>query len=364
MKSDYSGNEPELKKKTFPFPLPVPPGPEIVHLDLINACNLNCISCWNHSSLLSEPKPADWKRQKMDLALAIRLLDEFERQGVKRIILSGGGEIFLHRDIYQIIKQATQSLRMKCTLITNLHLCRDLDFLVQRKVDTVMVNMHAATSDTYQVFHPNSKKESFSELLEKIIILRKKHIRVKLVSVINNVNVHEIKKIIELAGELSCQIQFKLASPVPGTQGTMLSKGRKTKLLQKIPKLIKLAKKLGIKETNLEVFADQLKGGKSHLFPIKDIGCYAGYYYARIRSNGDVAYCCKPLPMGNLLDKNFSEIWTGEKYRKTRKKLAKGKFFPFCKACGKYDLNFKAHELLRATGEDPIQSEVKDDNKN
>jgi len=38
-------------------------GPEVVHVDLTNWCNFNCIACWCRSTLLEEKAMPDWERK-------------------------------------------------------------------------------------------------------------------------------------------------------------------------------------------------------------------------------------------------------------------------------------------------------------
>ena len=43
-------------------------GPRTVHVDVTNACNAACITCWDHSPLLRDARSAAWKKQRWDLA--------------------------------------------------------------------------------------------------------------------------------------------------------------------------------------------------------------------------------------------------------------------------------------------------------
>ena len=56
-------------------------GPETVHIDIINACNLNCVTCWNYAPGLVTPKPAAWKTQRMDATVFARVLAEVAGAG-------------------------------------------------------------------------------------------------------------------------------------------------------------------------------------------------------------------------------------------------------------------------------------------
>lgn len=41
-------------------------GPETVHIDVTNVCNLDCVTCWNYAPTLDAPKPVAWKRQRIE----------------------------------------------------------------------------------------------------------------------------------------------------------------------------------------------------------------------------------------------------------------------------------------------------------
>ncbi len=283
----------------------------------------------------------------MDTELAIRLIHELAKLGAEKLIFSGGGEIFLHPDIYTLILKATLYPKMKLTLMTNLLACSDPDFLIQRRVSSILVNFHATNRKSYAAFHPGTPEKKFDELLEKIDHLRKGGLAIKLVSAVNAINFEELPKMLELASHLDCNIQFKLASVAPGTEVTMLTKEQKKWLWKQIPSLRKQAKLLGVHKTNLEVLGQQLQGGKEHNFPIREIGCYAGYYYSRIQTDATVHYCCKSIPVGNCASSSFMEIWQGERYESIRRSLEKGKFFPVCDSCGKYDLNYTVYKTIQ-----------------
>src|SRR6185312_12996494 len=76
-------------------------GPRTVHVDVTNACNAACITCWDHSPLLHEPRSAAWKKQRWDLAAFEALVADLAAMGtVKNVILSGMGDPLVHPDIY------------------------------------------------------------------------------------------------------------------------------------------------------------------------------------------------------------------------------------------------------------------------
>ncbi len=76
-------------------------GPRDVHVDVTNGCNLSCVSCWDHSPLLRDPRPAAWKRRRMSLDRFGALVDQLARLGsVRQLVISGIGEPMTHPQIH------------------------------------------------------------------------------------------------------------------------------------------------------------------------------------------------------------------------------------------------------------------------
>ena len=166
------------------------------------------------------------------------------------------------------------------------------------------------------------------------------------VMVINQLNYKEILKMIQFAVNFKqARLSFKSASLTEDTEEYALSKFQKNQLIKKdIPEAVELAYKHKINH-NLDILTSQLTGENNN-FPIEKLGCFAGLLYSRIYASKDVFYCCAHIKIGNLDNVKFSEIWQSENYRKMRKRLDDKKFFPDCKKCGKYNLNFEAKQLL------------------
>jgi radical SAM protein with 4Fe4S-binding SPASM domain len=82
--------------------------------------------------------------------------------------------------------------------------------------------------------------------------------------------------------------------------------------------------------------------------------CYIAWYHTRIRINGNVFPCQRcDLPVGNIDDKSFNEIWNGTVYRSFRKKTLTRKGLASmgnhcdCRFCCFAGDNMKVHRLFR-----------------
>jgi MoaA/NifB/PqqE/SkfB family radical SAM enzyme len=313
-------------------------GPQTVHVDLANACDLACVTCWNHAPELKNPKSAEWKRQRIERALFERAVDEVAAAGAERVILGGSGEPFTHPDAPAFVERV-KARGLKLTLITNGKRC-DFAALAAAGVDQVLLNVASATPQTYTAYHPGEPEESFGRLIEGA---RKLSGAVNLVQVINRVNAHELPQMVELAAEVGARCSFKLADAPRGTERFALQASDRRKLLESgIPQARKRAKALRVRH-NLEAFADQLQGVGRAIAPPR---CFAGYLYSRIWVDGRIFFCCEHLEVGSLADGTFESQWRGERYQKVRDQLRAGRAFPGCARCGKFDMNWAAEQAL------------------
>ena len=65
-------------------------GPQSVHIDVTNGCNAACVTCWDHSPLLSTPRSASWKRRRLPLERFSAIVDQLAALGsVQAVVLSG-----------------------------------------------------------------------------------------------------------------------------------------------------------------------------------------------------------------------------------------------------------------------------------
>jgi MoaA/NifB/PqqE/SkfB family radical SAM enzyme len=316
-------------------------GPETVHIDLTNVCNLDCVTCWNYAPELVQPKPVEWKRQRMSEATFARVLDEVATSGAERIILSGGGEPFTHPAIYDCIGRVkVRGLRL--TLISNGTLV-DFDRLAALAPDQLLLNLAAASADTYVAYHPNQTPATFERLLAGVERLRS-ITAVNLVQVINALNHHELPAMIELAARLGARCSFKVGDVPHGTERYALDDAARQALLETaIPAARQRAKALGVKH-NLDAYAEQLAGqGRGD-----PAACFAGYLYSRVFVDGRVFFCCEHIEVGHVDDAPFEVLWQAPRYQAMRERLHAGRGFPGCARCGKHDMNFAATKAFAA----------------
>jgi radical SAM protein with 4Fe4S-binding SPASM domain len=327
----------------------LPKGPITVHVDVTNACNLNCITCWNHSPYVkvTDKKKAEWKKRKLSLKNFEAIIRDLSSVGVKKLIISGGGEPFMHESIYQMIAVCKEA-DFDVTVITNALLI-DVEKLLHNAPDRLSANLCAAAAETYARVHPGTAESEFHALTAKLRLINAQ-VPISLVMVISNVNHREVVDMARLAGEFEdARLSFKLASLTGDTARFALSAEQKKTLLERdIPLCTSVCLDNNIRN-NLDVFANQLTGSAME-YPIHETGCFAGLFYSRIYSNGDVFYCCSHIKVGNVFEIPFSLVWRSEAYNRVRRLMDEKRFYPECRTCGKFNLNFKAREILKTEG--------------
>lgn len=325
-------------------------GPSTVHLDITNACNTNCVTCWDHSPLLVQARPAEWKRQRVTVASVERLLDDLDRLGgLEAIILSGMGDPLTHPDVDALIA-AVKRRGLHLTIITNL-IPKDPESLLRLDVDQLLIGIHAASEGAYLAFHPSFRAADWAQLRRSLAVFRAAGRRYKHVHVICKANVRELADMVTLASEFpAAQVNFKLAGLKHGTEHVRIDADDRHWLeTVGLPEATRRASELGV-STNLIVFAAQLSAGGPATAPIASVGCFMGQAYSRIAVDGTVLYCCSTeVVVGRLSDAvSFQDLWDGPVWNALRARLRRGEYFASCAQCGKFPQNMKYSERFRS----------------
>jgi MoaA/NifB/PqqE/SkfB family radical SAM enzyme len=324
-------------------------GPESLHVDITNACNTNCITCWDHSPLLQIGRTPAWKRQRIDLPALEQLLDDvLGLGGLRAVILSGMGEPFTHPEIYRMI-EAVKARGLELTIITNL-VAADPERVLALGVDQLLIGIHAASEQAYRAFHPSFQQGEWQRLHAALERFRAAERRFKHVQVICEPNAAELVEMVRLAAEYrALELNFKLASLDAGTESCRISDAQRARLLDElVPAALAEASALGVR-TNLAVFSAQLAAGGAATAPIAEVGCFVGQTYARVLVDGSVLYCCNTeVRVGHLAEAAFSALWNGPRWNELRARLRRGDYFESCNRCGKLNQNVKLRARFTA----------------
>lgn len=338
-------------------------GPRTLHLDITNACNTDCITCWDHSPHLDAPRPVAWKRQRADVGFLTALVDAAAALGgLQSIIVSGMGEPFTHPDVYTLLG-ALKRRGLNLTVITNL-VAADARAILELGVDQLLIGIHAASLPAYLAFHPAFGVDDWRRLHDMMATFRAAGRRFKHVQVICAANAEELPAMIRQAATYDAErVNFKLASLRAGTQAVRITGEQRAWLLDEgIAAAEAEAARLKVTH-NLATFRAQVESGGETTAPIHEIGCFLGYDYSRITVDRTVLYCCNTEVVVGRLEapEDFASLWTGPAWQALRARLRAGRYFPGCWQCGKLNENVKLSARFRAAfGEERWRAAIGD----
>jgi len=318
-------------------------GPELVQIDLTNACNNDCIACWCRSPLLQSKRiPPDIENQRLSFDIIEKVLADCALLGTTNIYLAGGGEPFMHPQIMEVVR-LIKELGFICHINTNFTRVdlKRADELVALGVDHLIISLWAATPDTYARTHPNKSGSVFQQLIDTIrgiVELRPDggppHI--VLYNVIMNCNYEEIDAMVNLASDLGVNaVEFTVADVIPGkTDHLLLSQKQRQYALRMCEKIQSaMTHKGGIDglEIRINDFIKRLSDtgasvGNYDTVMLNEIPCHIGWNFSRILADGNVNACLKAhrMPVGNIYENPFKEIWNSNKQRDFRRKSSRG----------------------------------------
>lgn len=324
-------------------------GPEVLHIDLTNWCNFNCIACWCRSPLLKEKSMPEWEKKLiLPLELIQQVFDDLTGiKGLRQVKLVGGGEPFMHPDILKIIEYIKNKDKdIEIDINTNFSLVdkKIAERLLELNVDSFTVSLWAGTPGYYCLVHPNQNEQTFYKIVEALKFiseqkkkLKRPHPRIIVHNVIFNQNYKDIEDMLRLALDIGVDsIQFVPIDPVKEKTEILLLNGKeRTELIEKA-----LSIKKGFNSesqiytapdgstvllSDFDGFINRLKkldttSGAYDEEVVQEVPCYVGWLFARIMATGDVVPCCKGhrMPMGNIYRNRFKQIWFSPEYNEFR----------------------------------------------
>lgn len=314
--------------------------PLYVKIKLTWRCNLRCIMCtvWREGA-----------QDSLTLPIIQSLAEELASLGTRKVHLSGG-EVFLRRDIFEVIaafaRQGIQvNLTTNGTLLTPVAASR----LVESGIHNVSVSIDGATPAAHDAIRG---KRTWKHTIRGIHNLRRaaKHARrkihIRINTVITRYNYQVIAGLPEIAYHAGADRLTLI--PVDDSTGRLrLNKRRIRKYNEEVaPRLAEKALAYGMIERVNEAYpfgqekAD-LEFSKMGLYAQGLYGrqpCYMPWIHAMIGPEGEVYPCCMMhgmQPLGNLITEgSFQAVWKGVAFNGFRRQmLAQDQRPAPCHAC-------------------------------
>ena len=260
--------------------------PLSVHVDLTMACNERCVHCYR---VIED-------RRELTTDELKALLAQVAKAGTLYLTFSGG-EIFLRRDLFELIAEAKR-LRFDLRLKTNALLltaarARRLRELGVRQVDVSIYSADAAVHDAVTQI-PGSLERS----LASIAHLREAGVQVKLNCPLMRDTVSGYRAVRALAERLgvACGIDPMITARNDGDRSPVPLRIGRSALAQVL--------RDGAALEPLPSCAPPVRDD------LDEIACGAGHNAAYVSAYGDVTPCvAMPVVCGNVRETPFGEIW-------------------------------------------------------
>ena len=281
--------------------------PITVAWDLTSACNLRCRQCYSSSG----------KKLAHELTTteALRLVDELASMSVFCVCLLGG-EPLMRRDVFRILERCVEA-GMRVLLTTNGWLVNDrvAGRLASIGGHHVRVSLDGATKLTHDVIR--GVDGSFVRATSAVVAL--KHAGVRRVGVSPTLmpeNFHEREQIVDLALELGAdEIRIGQVCNVGRARSMARLSSDQTAEIREL-----LQRKTSEAGTRISISGPEgIWADKPHrkevareaLLPDM-MGCGGGRSLTAVSPDGTVKCCIlNGLPLGNLREESFPEIWCG-----------------------------------------------------
>lgn len=275
--------------------------PPILLIENTNACNANCIIC--SRDLMTRDIGF------MDYELFKKVVDESAELGCKSIKITGFGEPFIDKNIFEKIKYVkSKNIPYVClftngSLLKNEHILKILD----SGLDEIFFSIDTSIKDNYEKIRRGLSFEKTDSAVIGIQHLKQnKHAKKPKVS-INAVN---------CGNEMDINSLYK----------------RYEKIVDRIS--VQIAHNWTSDQENITMFKDNND--------FLEYPCPYPYFYMMIRYNGDISICCfdydSKTILGNVNEDSLKSLWEGSAMIKIRKLMEQGDRIKIkaCNRCSQY----------------------------
>lgn len=335
-------------------------GPFYVELSTTTLCNQGCLGCQYHSSAKRGRLYSADGTEHMPLDQIKTLCEGLRRLGTREMILTGEGEPFLHPQLFEIISLCKRA-GLYVHLFTNGTLLDEstVPRLIDSGVDILRVSLWAASLEEYADCYPGVDAGNFQKsingvkLVSDLKAMRKTDLpTLVLTGPLNRHNWKGIEDKIRLAHEIGADaVTFTPFKAWVGEfSSSALSDAEIDEVCQDLARSRGLLESLGLSH-NLDEAILRFRLGEAFW---KDLPCYIGWLHSQITVDGTVVPCgACPIPLGNLKDSSFEDIWNGHQYRAFRARSMQRRGWALeeencdCSYCCFARLNTRIHRPFR-----------------
>lgn len=278
--------------------------PYAVLWELTHKCNLDCIMCYN--APLAQPE--------LSTEECFEILDQLASAGVLRLTLTGG-EILTRRDFFAIAEHArllgfALNLKTNGTLIT----ATSADHIAAVQPVQVDISLLGATDHTFDAIA--GSYHTLERVLRGIRLLQDRGVRVKLNTLLMDLNAPERSAMFEIARDLGVNYEqvFKISSTDDGANKASQHQLSRTQITEAL-------------------HLDQSPFTARQVEP-ENRTCSVGLSSCLISPYGEVFPCIElRISAGNLRQQRFADIWANAPIFQELRTRHTYRFLPECFSC-------------------------------
>lgn len=277
----------------------------VLHLNTI--CNHKCDFCYNFLNL--ETNKGERKNSFfLDGDYTIKLISELSDCNIDKLIISGGGDPLLHKDIKKILKTAIGH-DFSSFLYTNLDndITDLIDLLI--RLDGININLNTSNKELYRI--TRGKRANLNRVKRNLEILSKEKMNLNATVIVRDNTIHSLEETIYWLNDLG--IEYINISPAFDLNYSDNFKTSK-KSLEEMEKIRQNVVNRSIRI--LEPEEESVKDSYGNII------CKTHYFDITIGADYGVYPCCavsylEEYKIVNLKDYNsFNEAWNSEERHK------------------------------------------------
>lgn len=264
--------------------------PVNIHLELTYRCNLKCVHCY-----CAEDK----KRRELSYEEVVNLLDQLAQAGGLFLTLTGG-EVFTRKDFFDIAFYAKKK-NFATRVFTNGTLINEsaADKLAELNPLSIELSLYGTSPEVHD--RVTGVKGSFVKLQRTIKLLKKQNLTIFLKTTVMKQNLKECEGLLRLGRELGAHSRF-------GFEVTPRNDGSIEPLEYRLNDEELLSFILGDIPQKWEYVEIP-----PHAEAVKREACSPARNGCAISPYGDIYPCAQLLlPIGNVREKSFAEIWNSD----------------------------------------------------
>ena len=282
--------------------------PKMLNLDPTNHCDLKCPLC------PTGLKDKTVERGSMKLEQFKPVIDRLGKY-LQSINLYSWGEPLLHKSLTEMISHSAKTHKIRT--VTSVHLGNlsddQVEGLVTSGLDKLIVSVDGATQEVYEIYRVGGNIEKVFTNMKRLIEAKKRHnsnLNIVWNYLVMKQNEHQMDMARERAKEIGVEITF-----------SVMRTNLKDDILEKVEDNIEKDAQWIPENPDFNPYDLAKKERKN---PITF--CKRPWMETFVNWNGDVFPCgCvvteSKYSMGNVFEKDFKDIWNGDKYVAARKEL-------------------------------------------